>query len=303
MLPVLEASSEKIVSMKEVVSELSDKFGLSEDERKHLVPSGRHTTIYSRVHWAKSYLEKAGLVRATERGKFLITETGARALASKPERIDNKFLTQFEGFRTFKSKRGTRPRRSIAGEASGPNLVNNDEDTPEEALSSAYETIKDALAADLVDRVRSSTPLFFEQIIVRLLVAMGYGGVTADPGRILGRSGDDGVDGVIDQDPLGVDQIYVQAKQYQEGNNIGAGAIREFAGALDLKKAKKGIFFTSSGFSDSARQTAGALGSRIVLIDGARLANLMIDYNIGCREEKVIKLKKIDEDFFDQGTD
>ena len=165
----------------------------------------------------------------------------------------------------------------------------------------AYKVIRNALAADLLDRVRNATPQFFEELIIELLVAMGYGGADTDAGRTLGQSGDDGVDGVIDQDPLGVDQVYIQAKRYQEGNNIGAGAIRDFFGALNLQKAQKGIFFTSSAFSASAKETAEGLGMRIVLIDGERLANLMIQYNIGCREEEIIRLKKIDEEFFDQG--
>lgn len=155
------------------------------------------------------------------------------------------------------------------------------------------------LAVDLLDRVRDATPEFFEDLIVELLLSMGYGGASGDAGRRIGGSGDGGVDGVIDQDPLGVDQIYVQAKRYKEGNNIAPSAIRDFFGALNLKKAQKGIFFTTSAFSGDAIQTAKDLGMRIVLIDGERLAKLMLKYNIGCRDEEILYLKKIDEEFFE----
>jgi len=150
-----------------------------------------------------------------------------------------------------------------------------------------------------MDRVRDASPGFFERLIVELLLAMGYGGASEEAGRALGKTGDDGIDGVIDQDPLGVDQVYVQAKRYGEANSVGAGAMRDFFGALSLKKAQKGIFVTTSSFSPSAVQTAKDLGSRIVLIDGAQLARLMIRYNIGCRDEEIVHLKKIDEDFFE----
>ena len=172
-------------------------------------------------------------------------------------------------------------------------------ETPDEALRRAHTAITSALAEDLLDRVRKSSPAFFERLIVALLLAMGYGGTSEDAGRALGQSGDAGVDGVIDQDPLGVDQIYVQAKRYGDGNNVGAGAIRDFYGALSLKKAQKGIFVTTSAFSSGAIETARGLGSRIVLIDGLQLAKLMTRYNVGCRDEDVLHIKKIDEDFFD----
>ena len=168
-------------------------------------------------------------------------------------------------------------------------------------MRSAHSAITKALASELLDRVRNASPAFFERLIVGLLIAMNYGGDSEEAGRALGQAGDDGVDGVIDQDRLGVDQIYVQAKRYAQGNNIGAPAIRDFYGALSLKKAQKGIFVTTSEFSPAARQTARDLGLRIVLIDGAQLAKLMIDFDVGCRAEEVLSLKKIDEDFFEAG--
>ena len=173
------------------------------------------------------------------------------------------------------------------------------EATPEELLREAYVSISSSIAIELVERLRSGTPSFFERAIVSLLLAMGYGGSSEDAGRAIGQSGDDGVDGVIDQDPLGVDQIYIQAKRYAENNVVGAGAIRDFFGSLSLKKAQKGIFVTTSGFSKSALETARQIGARIVLIDGQQLGRLMVRHNVGCRDQEILHIKRVDEDFFE----
>lgn len=299
MLPVLKVCSEGVVSTKEATSALADQLGLQEEERTQIVSSGRQTILFNRVHWAKTYLKQAGLVEFPARGKFTITEAGKKVLQSPPTRIDNEFLKQFKPYRDYLARKIKQTSQTDSGTTDDID-AKTDDATPDENLRSAYETIRAALADDLLDRVRKAPPQFFEQLIVDLLVSMGYGGTTPNAGRRIGGSGDGGVDGVIDQDPLGVDQVYVQAKRYDEGNNISSAAIRDFFGSLDLKKAQKGIFFTTSEFSKSAQETANNLGTRIVLIDGKRLSNLMIDYNIGCRDEEIIKLKKIDEDFFDQ---
>ena len=296
MLPVLKSCAHGDVVTNDVIDQLAVEFNLSPDERKELLPSGKEARFANRVHWAKSYLKQAGLVKITARSHFIITEAGQDVLNANPTRIDNKFLEQFEAFREFKSRKGT---RSGNGGSQDQSSDADQDATPDEMLRAAHKTINEALAAELLDRVRSATPLFFEELIIGLLEAMGYGGTANDAGRALGGSGDDGVDGVIDQDPLGVDQVYVQAKRYAEGNNIGASAIRDFFGALNLKKAQKGIFFTTSAFSPSAIQTAKDLGMRIVLIDGLKFAKLMIQYNVGCRDEEVLHLKKIDEEFFE----
>lgn len=295
MLPVLTLAREQEVSTQEVVTVLAEKYNLSEDEREQLLPSGKQRTFDNRVSWAKGYLKQAGLVRYTKRGFYIATEAGISVLSRKPSRIDNDFLKQFASFQDFRARRGTQ------SEAEPPEAETSADSnaTPDETLRDAYERINKALAADLLDRVRDVTPQFFEELIIELLIGMGYGGSSSDAGRALGQSGDNGVDGVIDQDPLGVDQIYVQAKRYKDGNNIGAGDIRDFFGALNLKKAQKGIFFTTSAFSPAAIQTAKDLGMRIVLIDGAKLADLMIRYNVGCRSEDVLHLKKVDEEFFE----
>jgi restriction system protein len=294
MRPVLECASSGEVRISDVVEQLANKFGLTADERAALLPSGKQTTFANRVHWAKSYLKQAGLVEITRRGQFKITDKGRAALADKAANINTSYLEQFEEFQSFRG-------RVHDAEADAPKTTELPEpsSTPDEALRRAHSAITGALSADLLDRVQKAPPAFFERLIVDLLLAMGYGGTSEEAGRALGQSGDDGVDGVIDQDPLGVDQIYVQAKRYSDGNNIGAAAIRDFFGALSLKKAQKGIFVTTSAFSTAAVQTARDLGSRIVLIDGLQLAKLMIRYNVGCRDEEVLHLKKIDEDFFE----
>jgi len=296
MLPVLKSCSEGEVTTAEVVEKLADEYQLSGEEREQLLPSGKQTTFSNRIFWAKGYLKQAGLLKYPSRGNFIITVEGKKVLASGPEHIDNKFLMQFETFREFRSRKGTQsPNNSVDEQSS----ATSQDATPDELLRSAHKAIGDTLAADLLGRVREASPQFFEELIVELLISMGYGGTSENAGNAIGKSGDDGIDGVIDQDPLGVDQIYVQAKRYAEGNNISAGAIRDFFGALNLKKAHKGIFFTTSAFTSSATQTAADLGMRIVLIDGQRLAKLMIRYNIGCRDEEVLHLKKVDEDFFE----
>lgn len=293
MRPVLECAAEGECRIGDVVERLADQYALTDEERSELLPSGRQTRFANRVHWAKSYLKQAGLVRATKRGHFIITERGKSALLDTSSRINKSFLDQFEEFREFQN-RAKSNENTDAGEVNGTHNAA----TPDEVLRAAHQRVNAALAADLIDRVREASPYFFENLIIQLLLAMGYGGSSEDAADALGKSGDDGVDGVIDQDPLGVDQIYVQAKRYGEGNNIGAGAIRDFFGALNLKRAHKGIFFTTSSFSPAAIETARGLGTRIVLIDGIQLARLLIRYNIGCRDEDVLHIKKIDEEFF-----
>jgi restriction system protein len=295
MLPVLEEASGEEVSTRDVIETLAKKYELSEEEREQLLPSGKQRTFDNRVHWAKGYLKQAGLVRYTKRGFYVATDEGRKVLGRKLDRIDNSFLKQYESFQEFQSRKGTQ-----SGTKEEPLEPIGDADaTPDEILRSAHRQITESLAADLLDRIRQSSPQFFEDLIIELLLAMGYGGTSEDAAQALGQSGDNGVDGVVDQDPLGVDQVYVQAKRYAEGNNVGAGDIRDFFGALNLKKAQKGIFFTTSSFSPSATQTAIDLGMRVVLINGQQLAKLMIRYNIGCRDEDILHLKKIDEEFFE----
>lgn len=292
-LEIAEAASGSEVKLRDVINQLADRFELTEQEREETLPSGKQSILDNRVGWARTYLTKAGLLEVTRRAHFIITERGVTALKDKQAVIDNKYLKQFDEFIAFKDQKNVTTKSDVED--------NDDVDdiTPDEALRLAYKKINDSLALDILERTRKVTPAFFEDLLIELLVAMGYGGTGEGAAHALGKTGDNGIDGVIDQDPLGVDQIYIQAKRYAQGNNVGAGDIRDFFGALNLKKAQKGIFITTSEFTSSAIETAQNLGTRIVLINGTELAKLMLRYNIGSRDEQVLHLKKIDEDFFE----
>ena len=292
MKPVLELAESGEVKISDAVIRLADTFGLSDEEKAELLPSGKQSRFANRVHWARSYLKQAGLLRNTRRGFFEITPDGRRVLVENPDRIDAKYLERFDAFREFKS------RSNAAEEAEPDHVLAPQSTTPDETMRAAYEQITNALAADLLAGLRDSEPTFFEGVIVELLLKMGYG-YGSSSGNVLGRSGDDGVDGVINLDPLGVDQVYVQAKRYQAKTPIGSGAIRDFYGALGLKDVTKGIFVTTSSFSPSARSTAEKLGARLVLIDGPQLARLMVAHEVGCRVTEVFKVAVVEESYFE----
>lgn len=296
MLPVLTACANGETRIGTLADTLPDTLGLSADDRSEMLPSGTQSLLHNRIHWAKTYLTKAGLVETTRRGYFRITPRGQDVLQAPPSRIDNKFLLQFEEFRQFyrrdKNDTVTPPNGRETG---GGDL----EPTPDEIMRAAHDRIENELAQELLQRIMASSPQFFERCIVNLLLGMGYGGSASEAGRAIGRSGDDGIDGVIDQDSLGLDRVYIQAKRYAVGNNIGSGAIRDFFGSLDRHKASKGLFVTTSTFSPAARETASLLSKRIVLLDGEQMARLMIRHNVGCRIEETLHIRKIDEDFFD----
>lgn len=296
MLPVLRTSSGGEVHIGDVVDRLADEFELSDEERIELLPSGRQATFANRVHWAKSYLGKAALIEMTGRGRFKIADRGSDVLKSPPDRITIKYLEKFPEFLSFRKFEGIEKQKPLSSEAVDPQKA-----TPDEIIRTAYGELERELGSELLQRIQKAPPAFFENLIVRLLVSMGYGGTTAKVGKALtlGKSGDGGVDGVIDQDHLGLDRVYVQAKRYADENIVGPGAVRDFFGALDAFKAAKGLFVTTSEFSASARQTAENLSKRIVLINGRQLAELMIRFDVGCRVEETIHLKRIDEEFFD----
>jgi len=297
MRPVLECATQGPRKISNVVDEISDNLQLTPEERQQLLPSGKQTTITNRIHWSRSYLKQAGLVRNIKRGWYELTERGRTILADETIKLNSKYLAQFDEFQEFRSRTTESQSTKTAIEEE---ISTN---TPDESLQAAHKKLEDALAASLLDFVRTTSPAFFEELIVDLFISMGYGGSSQDAGRALGQSGDGGIDGVIDQDPLGVDQIYLQAKRYGPVNSVGPGDIRDFYGALSIKKATKGIFVTTSHFTAAASQTARDLGSRIVLIDGAQLAKLMIKYNIGCRDKDVLHIKQIDESYFDESAD
>ncbi|MCX7559124.1 restriction endonuclease [Sulfitobacter sp. F26204] len=294
MKPVLVSAKDSERKISEVVEELALTLGLTEDERNQTLPSGKQTRFANRVHWARSYLKQAGLVKSIKRGVFEVTQAGRAVLEENPVRIDKAYLERFEEYRDFKSRSGTNVENAELG------IVVEAErgSTPDEVLNSAYEEINATLRQELLSKLRDSDPAFFEDIIVRLLLKMGYG-YDAKSGQVIGQSGDDGVDGVINLDRLGVDQVYVQAKRYALGNVIGSGAIRDFYGALGMKDVTKGIFVTTSAFSTDAVRTIEKLGARIVPIDGNQLAQLMIDHEVGCRVKQVYPISEVDDSFFE----
>jgi restriction system protein len=295
MLPVLRQSAANEAVVSEVVERLAAEFALTAEEQSALLPSGRQTTFANRVHWAKTYLGQAGLIESTGRGRFRITAEGRRVLASSPGRIDVKFLEKYRQFRAFRERtRVDQDQAHSSDQAAAPNGVL----APDELMRAAQRQLDAELGRELLKRIVKAPPAFFERLVIKLLTAMGYGGTTANAARALGKSGDGGVDGVIDQDPLGLDRVYVQAKRYGE-NSVGAGAIRDFFGALDQFRAAKGLFLTTSEFSEAAIRTAREMSKRIVLIDGDELTRLMIQHGVGCRIEETLYVKKLDEEFFD----
>jgi restriction system protein len=249
------------------------------------------------VAWAKSYLVKADLLIPTKRAHFCISDQGRAVISSPPERITIKYLSQFPAFQEF---RNTNHTEADAVEVQDSDLIHETSLTPDETIRNAHMQLEQELADELLVKIRSGTPAFFENLVVRLLFAMGYGGsVTEINKALVGGAGDGGVDGVIDQDLLGLDRIYVQAKRYADGNTVGPSAIRDFFGSLDRFKATKGLFVTASTYTAQARETAGLLSKRIVLVDGSQLTRLMIRHSVGCRVEETLEIKKIDEEFFE----
>jgi restriction system protein len=298
MLPVLKQAALGEMRIGDVVERLAADFQLSDSDLSELIPSGKQTMFSNRVHWAKSYLKQAGLIEATKRAHFTITPRGKDVLKSGTQKIDIKFLRQFSEFIDFQNRSSA----ESSVDSSGPSqdaITSDDSQTPDDLMRKTNAIIHAALGNDILDRLRVSKPAFFERVVVQLLLSMGYGGTLAQAGKAIGKSGDNGVDGVIDQDTLGLDRVYVQAKRYAEDTTVGAGEIRDFFGSLDMHKASKGLFVTTSTFTKAATETAEKLGKRIVLIDGRDLTKLMIRFNVGCRIEEIFEMKKIDEEFFE----
>ena len=292
MLPVLKESAAGEVRISDVVAVLGQKLGLTEAELSELLPSGKQTTFANRVNWAKSYLGKADLIKLTKRAHFEISERGKVVLANPPKAVNIKFLETFPEFKEFREVGAQSPTIQHLEPSNFKELA------PDEVIRSANSELHQSLSVELLAKILASPPNFFERLVVQLLIAMGYGGSAIEAGKALGKSGDGGVDGVIDQDALGLDRIYVQAKRYTD-NKVSSGEIRDFFGSLDRFKANKGMFVTTSTFSQAAKETADMLSKRIVLIDGQLLTRLMIRFDIGCRVEEVVHIKKLDEDFFD----
>lgn len=293
MLPLLALAGDGAEHpFREAVDRLADDFNLTDDERAELLPSGTAHVFGSRVGWARTYLKQAGILRAPKRGIFQITADGLALLAKKPARIDNNLLNQFETFRAFRVRgreTGADAKTQIAEPAS--------DQTPEDAMASAYQRVRKNLEAELLEQVKAVSPAFFERLVVDLIVTMGYGGSRQDAGRAIGRTGDGGIDGIIKEDRLGLDVIYLQAKRWE--STVGRPEVQKFAGALQGQRANKGIFITTSNYSREALEYVNVIATKIILIDGETLATLMVDHNVAVTRTGVYELKRIDADYFD----
>lgn len=300
MLPVLRHLAERPWKTAELVEAISDEFALTHGERAELLPSGRQSRIANRTHWSLAYLNKAGLITRLGRGHYEANEAGRTLLAAPPERITLAFLLErYPGIRAFRGEVDVTPNGS--SEPLGSVVSEGQSATPRERLEAAEKEMRSALLAELLDRVRGLTPEAFEQLIVDLLVKMGYGGSRTEAARRLGRSGDGGIDGIIREDALGLDAVYIQAKRYAEDNAVGAPAIQGFAGALLGNGATKGVFVTTSRFTAAARDSAsGYRTHRIILIDGPELAALMVEHDVGVRTVQIVRVQRVDLDAYEE---
>ena len=290
MLPLLKfVDDNNDHTMRDAIDYLSKYFALSKEERMELLPSGKQQTFNNRVGWARTYLKKAGLIASPKRGLVKITPRGLEVLATNPETINVKFLEQFNEFIEFRSKTNKKSEESTEADSS-------DSSTPEEALEVAYQSLRDGLADEILTTLKQCSPSFFEKLVVDVLVKMGYGGSRREAGKAIGGSGDGGIDGIINEDRLGLDNIYIQAKRWE--GVVGRPEIQKFAGALQGYRSKKGIFITTSSFTKEAQEYVSRIDSKIVLIDGDRLASLMIDNNVGVTLEASYEIKRMDSDYF-----
>jgi restriction system protein len=290
MLPLMQMSADgQEYSLREAIEKLAKQFMLSDTDRQEMLPSGRQATFDNRVGWARTYLKKAGLLKTTRRGYFQITPRGQAVLQKNPPNINVKFLEQFPEFIEFK----TLKHDSIGNAEPDPEV---DEKTPEESLEAIVQGLNQNLASEILDNIKNCSPSFFETLVIDVLVKMGYGGTRKDASKIVGRSGDGGIDGTINEDRLGLDIIYVQAKRWE--NPVGRPEVQKFAGALQGFRAKKGIFITASTFTSEARDFVSRIDSKIILIDGQNLAQYMIEFGVGVSTKEVYEIKKIDLDYF-----
>ena len=295
MLPVLRlASDQHEHKFSDSVQSLAEEFSLSDEEMNELLPSGSQAVFNNRVGWARSYLKQAGLLAAPKRGYFEITEQGLKLLAEHPEKINTSLLERYPKFQEFRN------RKKDQSKTNGSNVFAEiaASETPEDALASAYRSLRRNLEDEILSSVKDSSPSFFERLVVDLLVKMGYGGNRQDAGRALGKSGDGGIDGIINEDQLGLDVIYIQAKRWD--GTVGRPEIQKFAGALQGQRARKGVFITTSSFSKEALEYVSMIESKIILIDGERLASLMAEHNVGVSVVGQYEVKKIDSDYFDE---
>jgi restriction system protein len=283
----------------EAIKALADEFHLNEQERSQLLPSKKQTTIQNRVYWARFYLDKAGAVKKTSRSHFIITDRGRELLQKNPKRIDISVLNEFPEFVAFRTGHEENQHETV--ETIPPHPIGAA--TPEEAIDGAEKEISQNLQSQLLERIFELSPTFFEQLVLDLIKAMGYGDKKGAISERTGGSGDEGFDGIVNEDSLGLDKIYLQAKRYAKDNTIQRPMIQQFAGALAGKGASKGVFITTSSFSSGAIEFAKQVPQRPVLIDGEKLTKLMIQYGVGVRIERTVEIKRIDLDYFEESDE
>jgi restriction system protein len=294
MLPILKLTADgQDHALADGVEAVAREFKTTDEERNQMLPSGRQRLIYNRVGWAKTYLQKAGLVEQRGRGRFRITDRGQEVLKKSPNRIDMAFLNQFPEYQAFAALSHSADSQQVP---SIPAVRSADGETPEEVLEQSYQELRRELANELLDRIKTCSPRFFERLVVDLLVAMGYGGSRKDAGQAVGQSGDEGIDGIIKEDRLGLDVVYIQAKRW--ANTVGRPVVQAFAGSLEGQRARKGVLITTSDFSKDAREYVRHIEKKIVLIDGPELAKLMMDHGVGVTEVATYTVKKMDHDYF-----
>ncbi|WP_195954573.1 restriction endonuclease [Clostridium tertium] len=293
MLPLLEILRNKnIYTNKECIYILAEKLNITEKELRELLPSGKKKVFYDRVNWAKTYMKKAGLVEAPRRGTIRITQLGLELLQENPLEIKSKDLLRYSSFNDFINASNRNEENSAINE------VSLNEKTPSEEIANAFENLKTSLADEILEKINSCSFDFFEKLVIELLIKMGYGGSREEAGRATKKTGDEGIDGIINEDRLGLDSIYIQAKRWKD-TVVGRPEIQKFSGALDTPGASKGIFITTSTFSKEAREYVKAINTKnIVLIDGMQLAQYMIEFNVGVSTEIIYEVKKIDTDYF-----
>ena len=290
MLPLLNLiGDQQEHALRQAADKLAKQFGLTDSERRELLPSGRQATFLNRVSWARTYMSKAGLLESPRRGIFRITTSGMKVIANPPPQINIAFLEQFPGYIEFRGNRQSPRKPNQAPAPATP-------ETPEEVLEDAYQNVRERLSDELLTTVKTVSPQFFEQLVVDLLVSMGYGGTREGAGRAVGGTGDGGIDGVINEDLLGLDSVYIQAKRWEAA--VGRPEVQKFAGALQGHRSKKGVLITTSSFTHGAEEYVDTIENKIVLINGATLTQLLMDHNVGVSPVSSYDIKKIDSYYF-----
>lgn len=295
MLPLLKKLGDgEAHSNAEILESLAREFELTDEERREMLPSGQDYVFRNRLGWARSHMKVAGLIDNPKRGRYVITSRGKELLASNPDRVDIKLLKTYDSYRQIQGH-GSTPSKPV------PDQIESHEEvqTPEERIEEAHELLRNELSQQILEQLKGGSADFFEKVVVEVLVNMGYGGSRKDAGQAIGKSGDEGIDGIIKEDRLGLDIIYIQAKKWEGG--VSRPEVQKFAGALQGKRARKGIFITTSEFSKGAHDYVSAIDSKIILVDGQLLAQMMIDFNVGVSTEAVYELKRIDSDYFAEG--